>query len=68
MYYIYILKCCDDKLYTGCTSDLKERMERHSNGYVPTTASRLPVELVSYTAIKDKYKAFELEKYLDFIK
>lgn len=64
MYYVYILKCSDSKPYTGCTSDLAERIERHENGHVPATASRLPVELVSYTAVKDKYKAFEFEKYL----
>ena len=64
MYYIYILKCSDGKLYTGCTSDLKERMEGHKKGHVPATASRFPVELISYVAISDKYKAFEFEKYL----
>lgn len=64
MYYIYLLKCSDNKPYTGCTSDLKERMERHKKGQVPATAGRLPVELISYTAIADKYKAFEFEKYL----
>ncbi|OHA92202.1 MAG: excinuclease ABC subunit C [Candidatus Zambryskibacteria bacterium RIFCSPLOWO2_02_FULL_51_21] len=64
MYYIYILKCKDGEMYTGCTFDLKERIERHENGHVPATALRLPVKLVSYVAISDKYKAFEFEKYL----
>ncbi|WP_218186188.1 GIY-YIG nuclease family protein [Marinifilum fragile] len=27
MYYVYILHCSNDKLYTGCTSNLKERLE-----------------------------------------
>ena len=64
MYYIYILKCKDGELYTGCTQDLKERMLRHSKGHVPATTTRLPVKLVGYTAITNKYKAFEFEKYL----
>ena len=64
MYYVYILKCRDDNLYTGCTSNLKERIERHKNGHVPATKERRPVELVNYFATKDKYKAFEFEKYL----
>ena len=64
MYYVYILKCSDDKAYTGCTNDLKERIERHKNGNVPATARRLPIQLISYTAINNKYKAFEFEKYL----
>jgi predicted GIY-YIG superfamily endonuclease len=31
---------------------------------VPATVNRLPVELVFYFAIDDKYKAFSFEKYL----
>lgn len=64
MYYVYILKCNDGKLYTGCTNDLKERIKRHINGHVPATKPRLPVMLVNYIAFQDKYKAFEFEKYL----
>lgn len=63
MHYIYSLKC-KDGYYIGCTENLKERVGRHQNGYVPATASRLPVSLEFYFAIKDKYKAFEFEKYL----
>jgi predicted GIY-YIG superfamily endonuclease len=64
MYYIYILKCGDGLTYTGCTKDLKERFGRHKNGAVPATKLRLPIELIFYCAFKDKYKAFEFEKYL----
>ncbi len=63
MFYVYSLKCIDG-FYIGCTCDLKERLERHNNGYVTATKDRLPVELDFYVAIKDKYKAFEFEKYL----
>jgi putative endonuclease len=63
MYYIYSLKC-KDGFYVGCTNDLKDRLERHQKGYVPATINRRPVELEFYLAIKDKYKAFEFEKYL----
>ncbi|HJW18038.1 MAG TPA: GIY-YIG nuclease family protein, partial [Flavisolibacter sp.] len=48
----------------GCTENLKERLQRHSNGYVPATSSRLPVEIIFYCAFQDKYKAFAFEKYL----
>lgn len=64
IYFVYILKCADEKLYTGCTENLDERLERHSNGYVPATANRLPIKLIVYIAFKNKYKAFEFEKYL----
>ena len=62
MYYVYSLKC-EDGFYIGCTDDLKERINRHKKGQVPATRDRLPIELDFYIAIKDKYKAFEFEKY-----
>lgn len=64
MYYVYILKCKDGNLYTGCTNDLKDLIERHNKGYVEATKERRPVELISYTAFNDKYKAFDYEIYL----
>ena len=64
MFYIYILKCQNGNLYTGCTSDLKERITRHKKGQIGATANKLPVKLISYIAINDKYKAVEFEKYL----
>ena len=30
MYYIYILRCEDGKLYTGITTDVKRRFEEHT--------------------------------------
>ncbi len=64
MYIVYILKCADNKPYTGCTENLEERLERHANGYVPATKDRRPVQLITYVVFNDKYKAFEFEKYL----
>lgn len=64
MHYVYILKCADDKIYTGCTSDLKRRLVDHSQSKVSYTKTRRPVELLNYVAFKDKYKAFQFEKYL----
>jgi predicted GIY-YIG superfamily endonuclease len=64
MYYVYVLECNDGKPYTGCTSNLKERIHRHQNGQVPATVKRLPVKLISYFAFLAKHTAFNFEKYL----
>lgn len=64
MWYVYLLKCLDDNLYTGCTDNWEHRLLRHQKGYVPATKKRLPVHLVSYFAFSNKYIAFEFEKYL----
>ena len=63
MHYVYSLKC-KDGFYVGCTDNIEERIIRHEKGYVLATENRLPVKLEFYFAIEDKYKAFELEKYL----
>ena len=31
-WYVYILECFDDSLYTGITNDLDKRMETHKSG------------------------------------
>jgi putative endonuclease len=64
MQYVYILKCSDGSYYTGCTSNLENRIEQHNKGQVNYTSNKLPIELVTYTAFTDKYKAYDFEKYL----
>jgi putative endonuclease len=64
MWFVYILKCSDSTFYTGCTSDLDDRLKRHSKGENTYTKYRLPVNLITYIAFQDKYKAYNFEKYL----
>ncbi|MCX6310348.1 MAG: GIY-YIG nuclease family protein [Bacteroidetes bacterium] len=63
-WFVYLLKCNDGTFYTGCTSDLNDRMKRHNRGEILYTKSRLPFELHNYFAFNDKYKAYAFEKYL----
>ncbi|MDO8529819.1 MAG: GIY-YIG nuclease family protein [bacterium] len=55
MYYLYILRKGDDKLYIGYTNDLKRRIAEHKG--------KLP-ELVYYEAYKDKLDAQDRERKL----
>ena len=64
MWYVYILKCSDETFYTGCTNNLEERIKRHNWKQIHYTSSRLPLELITYIAFSNKYKAFAFEKYL----
>ncbi|MFA5388526.1 MAG: GIY-YIG nuclease family protein [Candidatus Omnitrophota bacterium] len=44
---LYILKCADGSLYTGITTDLKQRLKRHNQGRAcKYTRSRKPVKVV----------------------
>ena len=49
MHYIYLVRCSDDSLYCGWTTDLKRRIDAH-NGHIPGgakyTRGRRPVTLV----------------------
>jgi putative endonuclease len=64
MWYVYILKCSDNSYYTGCTSNLNDRISKHCNADVHYTKDKLPIELITYIVFTNKYKAFEFEKYL----
>ena len=48
MYYLYILKCSDNTLYTGITTDLERRLHEHNNTTkgAKYTKLRRPVEMV----------------------
>jgi predicted GIY-YIG superfamily endonuclease len=63
-WFVYILLCADGTLYTGCTSNIEERLHRHQLMQVDYTSKRLPVKLIYFSAFNDKYKAYQFEKYL----
>jgi len=63
-WYVYILQCNDGKTYTGYTSNLKNRMERHREGRERWTKNRLPVKLQVAIAFRDKQQAMAFEQYL----
>ncbi|MBL7074722.1 GIY-YIG nuclease family protein [candidate division KSB1 bacterium] len=64
MFYVYILESLKDgKLYTGYTSNLKRRLERHNMGLVRSTQNRKPLKLVYYEAFSSRSEAMIREKY-----
>jgi len=61
-YLVYILRCGDGTLYTGCTNDLPRRLRAHQSGRgAKYTRSRLPVELVYQEAVPDRSAALRRE-------
>ena len=47
MWYLYILRCKDNSLYTGITTDVEKRLEAHRAGKgAKYTRGRGPLELV----------------------
>ena len=65
-YYVYLLECADKSIYTGSTSDLKKRIDQHSNQKgAKYTKYRLPVKLIyseSYdTLLKARRRESEIK-------
>ena len=61
-YLVYILRCGDGTLYSGCTNDLPRRLQAHQSGRgAKYTRSRLPVELVYQEAVPDRSAALRRE-------
>jgi putative endonuclease len=63
-FYTYVLRCGDDDLYIGSTTDLTARIGEHREGKCANTRKRLPVELVYYEACRCLDAARQREKQL----
>ncbi len=61
-WYVYILKCKDDTLYTGITNNLEKRIDCHKSGkgskYV---RSRLPITLIYVENANNRSEASKRE-------
>jgi predicted GIY-YIG superfamily endonuclease len=63
-FWTYMLRCSDDRYYTGHTEDLDVRMAQHQRGYFKTcwTYTRRPVELVWCEAFPTREEALTAER------
>ncbi|KKQ52537.1 MAG: Excinuclease ABC C subunit domain protein [Parcubacteria group bacterium GW2011_GWD2_38_11] len=63
MYYLYIVKCSDNSLYTGITTDLERRMNEHNNSIkgAKYTSAHRPVKLVYFSEHKNRSLASKEE-------
>lgn len=58
-----MLKCSDESLYTGITTDLNRRVDEHNNSKKAAkyTCVRRPVEIIYYEFYEDKSGASKRE-------
>ena len=62
MNYTYIVRCSDDTLYTGWTTDLNRRIRMHNEKKgAKYTKNRVPVSLVYYETFETKQEAQKRE-------
>lgn len=68
-FYAYMLRCADETLYSGYTTDLKRRVAAHNSGTgAKYTRSRRPVELVWAEKYSTKHEAMQREAALKKLK
>ena len=61
-WFVYILRCADDRLYTGITNDPQRRLAQHNAGTASKcTRCRRPVEMVYQETVEDKGAALRRE-------
>ncbi|MDN5279256.1 MAG: putative endonuclease [Clostridiales bacterium] len=62
-WFIYILLCNDDTLYTGITNNLAQRIEMHNSGTgAKYTRGRNPVRLIYSESLPNRSEASKRER------
>lgn len=61
-HHVYVLRCADDSLYTGYTTDVERRVAEHDAGEGANyTRGRTPVELVHVESFDSRSAAMSRE-------
>jgi len=63
IWYLYVVRCSDDTLYTGITTDWGRRFKEHNTGKrgAKYTKTRRPVKLVYYELYQSRSNAQKAE-------
>lgn len=62
LYFVYMLRCSDDSLYTGWTTDVEKRVKQHNLGKgAKYTRAHLPVTLIYFEKLSSKEEAMRRE-------
>lgn len=62
MYYVYMVECSDETLYTGYTNDISQRVSKHNEWkWAKYTKARRPVKLVFSEEYETKSGAMKRE-------
>tara|TARA_Y100000593_G_scaffold63867_1_gene117970 strand:- start:287 stop:556 length:270 start_codon:yes stop_codon:yes gene_type:complete len=63
LWFLYVVQCSDDTLYTGITTDINRRIREHNftQRGAKYTRSRRPVRLVYIRKVEDRSSALKAE-------
>ena len=61
-WFLYMVRCADDTIYTGISIDVQARIEKYNQGKgAKYTSTRLPVKLIYYESQPDQISAMKRE-------
>jgi len=65
-WFVYIVRCSDNTLYTGVARDLQKRLQQHNHGKAGAkyTRARRPVELVYHESAANRSQAQQREYHI----
>ena len=63
-YLVYAIRCDNDSIYIGQTSDLFRRWEEHRKGRARWTAAHKPIEIIHHEEFATREEAEERERWL----
>lgn len=70
MWYVYLVRCADNTLYCGITTDVQRRLDEHNGlraGGARYTRTRRPVHLELFVAQPDRSAASRLERQIQHL-
>ena len=63
IWYLYILKCVDNSLYTGITTDIQRRIKEHEHGKgAKYLRGRSPLKLIYSEELENQTQALKRER------
>lgn len=61
-WFVYLLRCADNSLYCGVTTDIQRRLDEHNSGTgARYTRGRGPVRIETYAPFPDRATACRIE-------
>lgn len=63
-YYVYLISCSDNSIYTGITNDIEKRIKQHNGvvkGGAKYTRTRRPVKILYFEKFETKSDALKRE-------
>lgn len=62
VWFVYILECAGERLYTGITNDVNKRFQKHATGKgAMFTRINRPIKILAWNAYANKSEAAKIE-------